>query len=110
MNENSQSQSTKCLLEVAELRTEDLLEEQIWESVSCQDSGASSLADDMLEQTPVIKTSQKNIYLWETYIGQEVFGFSVVLHPLGLQRREGLLGYTAAHHQGALRCFGFTVA
>lgn len=37
----------KCLLEVAELRTEDLLEEQIWESVSCQDSGASSLADDM---------------------------------------------------------------
>lgn len=47
MNENSQSQSMKCLLEVAELRTEDLLEEQIWESVPCQDSGASSLADDM---------------------------------------------------------------
>lgn len=37
----------KCLVEVAERRTEDLLEEQVWESVSCQDSGASSLADDM---------------------------------------------------------------
>lgn len=78
----------KGFLEVAELRTEDLLEEQIWESVWYQDSGASSLADDMSRLLD--KAGLCEEFFWLELESQIFSGLGELLHQKQAQKLDEL--------------------